>query len=615
MQSHPLGESRHGIRGHALVNSLSDVRLHLVDDLDTALDLMSWLGERRVGDIAVDTETEGLDTKKDRVRLVQIGDEMHGWAIPWEKWGGVFLEAMKKYDGRLLMHNAKFDVAMLRNWCSYQVPQDRCHDTRLMAHVIEPTYSTALKRLAARHIDPTAGGLQDQLGSAFDSGWTWATVPIDFQPYWSYAALDCVLTARLDTILMQKVKDAGAVRAYELELAAAWVCMGMEQNGIAVDRPYAQAAFDQFHGYAQTLSDWCKANYDVRPSQNASVAEALIRDGVPLDAATASGALKLDKKILGPIDHPLAQTVLTYRQYSKVTSTYLKAFLNLTSDEDPRLVPSINTVGKLDDPVRTGRMSMSEPNLQNLPRKTEGRPESLAVRNCIVSGEESTLLMIDFSQIELRVLAHLSGDTALQEAFTGDEDFFTRLARELYRVPDMLRSDDRRSSTKNAMYSRVYGAGATKFAATAGISIEEGQEIYDLIASRYPGTVTMPRSIQSTATQRLRDEGRAYVKSPLTGRILPVDDDKIYVATNYVIQGMAAEIFKYKLCELANAGLQEFMCLPVHDEVVFDVPSDQLQEVARIALTVMNDDTMLSVPIEAEASVGARWGQKSDYTP
>lgn len=592
------------------MNALSEVKLHLVDDLATANELMSWLGERRVGDIAVDTETEGLNFRTDRVRLVQIGDANAGWAVPWEQWGGVFLEAMRRYDGRLIMHNASFDVRMLRQWCSYNAPQDRVDDTRLMAHVLEPTYSTALKKLCARHVDPAAGGLQDQLGRSLDSGWTWATVPINFQPYWSYAALDCVLTSRLCTILRQRVKDAGAQRAYDLELAASWVCARMEDNGIAVDRPYAQSAFDQFRSYAQTLSDWCKDNYNVRPSQNASVAEALIAEGIELDRATASGALQLDKAVLGPIDHPLAQTVLKHRQYTKLANTYLKNFLEMTSEDDPRLHPRINTVG-----ARTGRMSMDTPNLQNLVRSSSENPEGTVVRNCIVPATDHTLLMIDFSQIELRVLAHLSGDAALQEAFKGDDDFFTRLARDIYVDQTIGRKDDRRATTKNAMYAKVYGAGATKFAATAGISSEQGQQMYDRLATLYPGIQTMPQQVQHVAMQRLRDEGVAYVKSPLTGRVHIGDNDAIYAITNFLVQGMAAEIFKYKLCSLSNAGLDEYMCLPVHDEVVFDVPNEILGDVAATALSVMNDETMLSVPVEADASVGVRWGMKRDYVP
>lgn len=588
--------------------SLADVKLHLIDSVQGACDLLSWLGERRDTEIGVDTETTGLSPEHDRVRLAQIGDGMTGWAIPWERWGGVFLEAVDRYDGRFVLHNAKFDVAMIRSTCGYELPHDRCDDTRLMSHVLEPTYSTALKRLSARHVDPAAGGLQDQLGKTMNSGWTWATVPIDYEPYWTYAALDPVLTSRLEQVLRPRLEAAGAMRAYELELASSWVCEKMERNGINVDREYASTALREFRNYAKQLSDWCKENYDVRPTQNASVAEALVRDGVVLSATTRTGAIALDKDVLGPIDHPLAQVVLTHRQYSKLASTYIRHFVELTSDDDPRLRPRINTVG-----ARTGRMSMDTPNLQNLPRRSETNRAAITVRNCLTSGPERILLMVDYDQIELRILAHLANDEGLRTAFMDSTvDVFTSSARELFEDPSILKSDERRQHTKNAYYAMGYGAGAAKFATTAGLSFERGQEIYDRIDARNPGLRLLSRSVEARAYSRLHDEGIAYARSPFTGRRHPADDDKMYTLVNYLVQGAAAELLKMKLIELDNAGFGPYLCLPVHDEVVFDVPADQVREFSAAACEIMRDDALISVPITVGPSIGYRWGEKED---
>lgn len=591
------------------MSALSNVQLHLVNDMATANELMTWLGERRVGDIAFDTETTGLSPEHDHVRLVQIGDEIHGWAIPWVTWGGVFLEVLKRYDGRLIAHNLKFDAAMVRSTCGVDLPQDRCDDTRLMAHVLEPTYSTALKALAARHVDPAAGALQDQLGKSLNSGWTWATVPIDYEPYWTYAALDTVLTARLASVLRQRLVAARSTRAYELELAASWVCERMERNGITVDREYATAAFTAFKDEAKQLSDWCKENFGCRPSQNADVAAALVAEGVNLPRTTRSGAVQLDKEVLGPIDHPLAQVVLRYRQLTKLANTYIKNFLEMTSDDDPRLRPRINTVG-----ARTGRMSMDTPNLQNLPRRSETNAAAITVRNCLVASPGGVLLMVDYDQIELRLLAHLAGDEGLRAAFrnAADLDFFTAAARSIFNDPGLGRKDDRRQYTKNAFYAMGYGAGAAKFAATAGLPLEAGQAIYNAIDSEFPGIRGFSREVEAKATMRMRDEGIAYVRSPLTGRRHPADDDRMYTLVNYLIQGMAAELLKIKLVELDAAGFGPYMCLPVHDEVVFDVPADQVREFAQTAVQVMSDPAMLTVPITTGPSYGARWGEKQD---
>lgn len=594
------------------MSGLADVQLHLVNDLATANDMMRWLGERREGGIAVDTETSGLDRVRDKVRLGQIGDEMHGWAIPWDQWGGVFLEALRRWDGEIITHNLPFDMAMIRNTCRYTLPQDRSHCTMLMSRVLEPTYSAALKAQAARHVDPVAGGLQDQLGTALGKGWTWATVPIEYEPYWTYAALDPVLTKRLERHHRPLLTMLGVQRAYELELAASWVCERMQSNGIMVDRPFAAEALQQFRAHAQALSDWCKQYYDVRPTQNASVAQKLIDEGVPLDAKTASGAVQLDKDVLGPIDHPLAKAVLEHRRYSKRASTYLRHYIELTSDEDPRLRPNINSCE-----ARTSRMSIDTPSLQNLPRRVESDDSAITVRNCFVAAPENILLMIDYDQIELRFIAHLADDPGLRAAFIaaglGGPDFFTGAARAMFNTPDMDRKDFRRQMTKNAFYAKGYGAGAPKFAATAGLSMADGQAVYDAIDVTFPGVSNLGRLVMAKARDRLTNEGVAYARSPLTGRMHPADNDRLYTLVNYLVQGAAAELLKMKLIELDNAGFGPYMCLPVHDEVVFDVPAHQVNEFAKAACEVMQDLTIISVPITVAPAIGLRWGAKEDY--
>lgn len=589
---------------------LSNVKLHLVNDLSTALEMMTWLGERHDGDVAFDTETTGLSPEHDKVRLAQLGDGTHGWAIPWELWGGVFLEAIKKYeDGPLVAHNLKFDAGMLRAASGFEVPHHRCDDTRLMSHVLEPTYSTALKNLCARHVDPMAGGLQDQLGKSLNSGWTWATVPIEYEPYWTYAALDTVLTSRLAGVLRPRLEEAGCKLAYDLELAASWVCERMERNGITVDREYASAALTAFRDESKQLSDWCKENYGCRPSQNADVAEALAREGVVLTRATRTGAVQLDKEVLGPIDHPLAQVVLRFRQLTKLSNTYLKNFLSMTTDDDPLLRPRINTVG-----ARTGRMSMDTPNLQNLPRLSESNTNAITVRNCFVAGPGGILLMVDYDQIELRLLAHLAGDEGLRIAFRNADvlDFFTAAARGIFDDPELGRKDHRRQTTKNAFYAMGYGAGAAKFAVTAGVPLDVGQAIYAAIDGQFPGIRGLSRAVEAKALGRKASEGVAYARSPLTGRRHPADDDRIYTLVNYLVQGTAAELLKMKLVELDMAGFGPYMRLPVHDEVIFDVPADQVHDFARSAVQIMGDDTLLTVPITTGASYGARWGEKQD---
>jgi DNA polymerase-1 len=585
--------------------------------------MMSWLGERRPTSLAVDTETTGVGNfrpSEDAPRLCQIGDGQQGWAVPWLEWGGVFREAVACYEGRWVGHNLpQYDMPVLKIHTGIQLPVDRCDDTRLMSHVIEPTYSTALKNLCTRHVDRRAGAMQSQLHSQLQDGkskegWTWATVPVDYQPYWAYGALDTVLTAKLQPVLEDKVRAAGAWQAYQLELAAAFVTQKMEDNGFAVDRPYATEAIDRFREEADRLKEQCKEQYGFSPTQNADVAKFLIAQGADLDKTTGSGAVALDKDVLGPLthDYPLAALVLRHRRLSKLTSTYIRHFLGGTSDQDNVLHFRLNSIG-----ARTGRMTMSDPSLHNLPRRNNSYPEAITVRNCLVPrAEDRVLLMIDFDQIEMRILTHLTGDPALTASVMDpDVDIFTSMARMIHRDDSIQKKDPRRQTMKNAAYAINYGAGAEKFSQTAGIPLEDGLEMYALVGTTFPGIQQMSNMVKSVSMQRLREDGVAFVRSPLTGRIHPAEDDKSYTLVNYLLQGIAAEIMKIKIVELDNAGFGDYMVLTVHDEQIFDAPQDVIADFTRSALAVMNDHDLLSVPITAAASFGMRWGEKEDYAP
>jgi DNA polymerase-1 len=589
---------------------LDNVDLHLVQSVDDANQLLTWLGERHEGEVAADSETTGLVIEEDRVRLAQIGDSRVGWAVPWERWGGVFEEAIKKYDGRLIAHNSTYDLAMLDGE-GLRIDRGRVEDTMMAAHVLDPIQSVALKPLAARFVDKRAAHLQGELAN---TDWTWATVPIDYQPYWTYGALDPVLTSQLHGVLQPRLDSEGCRRAYELEVRASFVVERMERNGVPIDVEYATAKRAEFEERAERLAARCQADYGVRPSQNAAVAERLIADGLPLTQTTKTGAIQLDKEVLGDyVGHPLVDLVLEHRRLTKLSSTYLRHF------DRERLHPSINSVGAREGKgrgVRTGRMSMNDPTFHNLPRKADASAEAIEVRNCVTAREGHTLLMVDFDQIEARVIAHILarlGDPGLVEAFNAPDDFFTTIARRIFEDDSLQKSDERRQRTKNFFYANGYGAQDPKLAATAGISMEQLHRVKHVL---YPGIGAFGAYVQQVALQRSLEAGYPYVTSFLTGRrFRPEQGAGLYVLTNYLVQGVAAELFKLKLIELDNVGLGHLMILPIHDEVILEVPDEDLRDVARTVVTTMNDTTTMLAPITAGASTGRRWGQKTDYNP
>lgn len=271
--------------------------------------------------------------------------------------------------------------------------------------------------------------------------------------------------------------------------------------------------------------------------------------------------------------------------------------------------------------------SVSEPNMQNLPRQGTNRAADL-VRNMIVSryvpldlpeddwmaNYHGSLLMCDFAQIEMRLLAHFSGEPALIEAFRHpDLDFFVALARQIYGDETITKKDPRRQITKNSGYAKVYGAGPRKFAQTAGIPESQARDFLQRFDMLYPGVQRFSNETLNMAFERQKTEGLAYTRSPFTGRPFVADSRKEYALINYLIQGSAAEILKRKLLELDAAGLGPWMFLPVHDEILLDVPGEHVQEAADVLQRVMNDHALLTVPVEAEVSYGRRWGSKKDW--
>lgn len=598
--------------------SLDGVKLKLVDSIEEAFTMLQWLGERRpLNALAVDLETTGLDRERDVIKLAQIGDGLTGWAIPWERWNGVVHDIASRWEGDWLTYNGPcFDLVFLRR-AGIDIPQHRVKDGMVRAAVNEPHMSKALKAQCSRHVDAAAGGLQEVLKG---TSWTWENVPVDYGPYWQYGALDTVLTYRIEQY-HRPITEATCQDAYDLELSTQFVTERMERFGAHVDRQAAREAYDRFMKFCAEVEKWCVENYGVKPGSNQGVVKILQEAGHVFSKATASGAVALDADVLEHIEHPLAQQVLARRQLQKLASTYLKFYID-KADHHDLLHPSINTLG-----ARTGRMSVSEPNMQNLPRQGTSGAADL-VRNMITSRYvdrllpdeqwsatvHGSLLMCDFAQIEMRLLAHFSGEPALIEAFKHpDLDFFVALARQIYGDDTIDKKDKRRQITKNSGYAKVYGAGARKFAQTAGIPEGQAREFLKRFDLLYPGVQRFSNEVLNAAFERQKTEGLAYTRSPFTGRPFVADSRKEYALINYLIQGSAAEILKRKLLELDAAGLGPWMFLPVHDEILLDVPGEHVMDAAHTLQRVMNDHAILNVPIEAEVSYGRRWGSKRDW--
>jgi DNA polymerase-1 len=603
------------------MNMLGNVSLHLVETIEDVGKCLDWLSGLTCDRIGFDTETTGIDPEVDRVRLVQFGDRDTGWAIPIERWYGLVEEIVNRWQrhGRFVAHNARFDVAMLRNH-DIRIPVHLVDDTMMLAHIVNPTHSVGLKQQCARHIDAKAAAMQAQLSQVMSSGaYTWATIPITAtgpcKVYWIYAALDPVLTVRLWDFHWPTVERT-ALHAYDIELSVGWIADSMERKGVLVDREYTTDKRREFAELYESLAKRGIDEFGVSLGSSQQIVDVLLRDNVPLWKQTRAG-WSLDKFALEGIRHPLVQLLQEYKRVEKLDSTYLRRFLEY-SERDGRVHPNINTLGFKEQDVSafgvvTGRMSMSKPNLQQLPRVDESDPLSIIVRNCVVSAPGSTFVMFDFDQIELRIMAHLTKDPGLADAFLQPGDFFTYMTRVIYDDLSIEKKDPRRSLTKSYVYASNYGSGTERLARTTHIPLAEVEKLAADYQRVYAEVPKHQQKVQRLAAERYRTEGVAYVKSPLTGRRFIADDPrKLYPLVNYQIQGFAAEIMKVKLLELDAAGLGDYLVLAVHDEAIAEIPDDEVHDAIDTMSTIMNDDTMLSLPLTSGGATGKRWAQKSE---
>jgi DNA polymerase-1 len=600
---------------------LDGIKLDLVNSVDKAQEFLRWLGERRPHNaIAIDTETgeipgnskdHALSPWHGRLRLVQVGDAMHGWSIPWDNWKGVFYEAMKKFDGPIVCHNVAFEAKWFEIQSEWKMPWHQAHDTMIMAQLIDPLGSGALKVLTRQHVDANAAHMQDLLSDGMaKNGWTWGTVPVEYQPYWAYGALDPILTMRLWEMFWKKCGPGQPYsQAYELEMNTRRIVTRMELNGARLDLNYSKKKYQELIDYTEQVKKWGMDSYGASITSNAQLVRIFEKLGAEITQLTPSGnksasadQLKLLLRDGTPEVQQLADTVLKQRKADKLASTYFSNFIN--DNVDGFVHPSVKTMG-----ARTGRMSIQNPALQTLPKG-----DDTVRRAFLPKDDEHVIITSDLDQVEFRMFASLSQDQNLINLFnmadaTGS-DPFTEIGREVYNDPSMVKSDKRRGLIKGVVYGRLYGAGVAKQALTAGVPESQMRAVSDAFDSRYPGMTIFQKKVENIGMRRLKDEGQGYVNT-WTGRRLPCDEDRVYTLTNYLIQGGAAEVFKSNLVKLDQADLTELLIVPVHDEIVLNAPRKDAEEVKQLVRQCMTTTEGWAVPLTADADGPLEnWGEK-----
>jgi DNA polymerase-1 len=596
-----------------VTEGLGNVKLHLVNTTEKAQEFLSWLGERRPhnGAVSVDIETgeiPGTDSKnalspwQGNIRLAQVGDGEQGWAIPWDEWSGVFYQGMIPYEGPVVCHNIAFEAKWFAVKSRWAFPWHRAHDTMIMAHIVNPLGTGALKSLAAQYVDQQAVAMQDTLNAEFaKNGWTWGTVPVDFEPYWVYGALDTVLTMRLFEHFYPKVQPGAAYSIpYELEMSTRRIATRMEVNGARVDLEYSKQKYDEFVNFTQTAKTWVKDTYaGASITSNIQLVRLFESIGGDITETTPSGNKSVNKDQLDMLVRDgnnevkqLASLVLQQRKADKLASSYFLNFME--GNIDGFVHPSIRTLG-----ARTGRMSITEPALQTLPSG-----DATVRRAFIPKDEDHRIITSDLDQVEFRLTANLSKDEKLialfHEADATGGDVFTQIMRQVYADDSLTKDDKRRKLIKGVVYGKLYGAGVDKMALTAGVSTTQMKEVVDAFDSNYPGVKMLQKQIEDVGMRRLRDTGEGFVTTR-TGRRLPCDAGRVYALTNYLIQSSAAEIFKQNLVKLDQQDLTEMLIVPVHDEIVLQVPTNEAEDIKQIVKECMTTREGWDVPLTSGA--------------
>jgi len=426
-----------------------------------------------------------------------------------------------------------------------------------------------------------------------------------------YAAEDADITLRLYEKLLPMVAEQEQQELFDnVEMALLPILVKMEQagiridaellNGLSADMEKKLAALEgEIHGLAGTTFNIGS------PKQ---LGEILFeRLGLPKGKKTKTG-WSTDVEVLSNLaeEHEIAAKILDYRSLSKLKGTYTDALPKLIHPETGRIHSSFNQAV-----TATGRLSSSDPNLQNIPIRTE---EGRRIREGFIPSEGCLLLAADYSQVELRILAHMADEPALKEAFARGEDIHRRTASEVLGLfPEMV-TDEQRRQAKAINFGVIYGMSAFGLAKQLGISRREAQTFIDTYFERYPGIRTFMDSCVAEAREKM------YVTTLLGRRCaIPEINSKNGAvrgyaernAINYPVQGSAADIIKVAMVRiahrLAKEGYKTRMLLQVHDELVFDVPVAELENATALVTEEMEGAVDVSVPLLVEVGSGHNW--------
>lgn len=579
--------------------------IRVVEDLKELDQFWDWHSQQRGKRLAVDTETTGLDIFSEgfKVRTIQVGVGLEAWVIPVAELSLSRKDLERMFLHRhLTFHNAAFDVLAIRRFFDYELDWDYIEDTYIMASLHDPRavheggHGKTLEDLTRAFLDEeVADNVKKSMSTlsketGLKKGELFATIDTFNETYLRYAGMDVVLTWGIHNVLTNKLAEMqGWIPEFDISLLryeheVSRVCAEMEWNGFTVDVGYTQGLADSLQEEQDRLEKIAEEKYGVTKVNSADqVAEATLERGYKLSEKTPSGKYKVDKAVLGSLSDQgfeLADIVTAAKAAKKKRTSWVEKFLD-GRDPDNKVHANIRTLA-----ARTARMSVTGIPAQTLP---SGDWE---IRRCFIPQPGNAIVACDYQAQELRVLAALSGDKNMQDAFASDADLHQMTADA---------SGVARKVGKTVNFAYVYGSGAGNIAKTCDISVPKAKEVIQGFERTYPGVKRLSDRLQAEAKKN------GYIVTP-TGRVLPVDQERPYAALNYMIQSTSRDITASALIRLDEAGFTPYLRLPIHDEVVAEVPADMAEWGAgRIAEIMACDFREVHIGSDHEV-YGNSWG-------
>lgn len=588
----------------------SHVKINVVETEDDLAGFRSFI-RSNLRLLAVDSETTGLDIYGDKFacRLVQFGTSTDSFVVPVE-FGGTFLTHAKQAllgAEKLVIHNAAYDLQVFER--TLAVPMEKLWpktiDTRILAHLNDPRgkdeggTGQSLEDLTRAYIDQAVADnvktLMADLAKAHKTtkANVWKKVPLTDPHYELYSGMDPILTARLLVKYYPELNLNPTLIRYEHELAA--VCSYIERTGFLLDVEYTEKLRDELK-FTESVNKETALKYGVdMVNSTEQVADALEAFGVKIKARTPTGKRKVDDALLSNLtttgDNHLqefARAVIEAKKASKWRKTWVENFL-AQRDGNSRCHAAINPLR-----ARTARMSIT-----GIPAQTLPASDSL-IRRCFLADEGHRIASVDYQAQELRVLAALSRDETMIQAFKDGADLHLMTAQAAF-GPDVTKDGKERKWAKVVNFGRVYGGGAKTVAEQTGLDFLTAKRVVDGFDRAYPGVQRLSAKLQKDA---VRD---GYVTTT-TGRRLPVDEDRAYSALNYLVQSTSRDVTGAALLRLHQAGFTPYVRLPIHDEVLCSLPADRAEWGAQRIAEIMAQP-MGEVHVGTDPEVGGRsWG-------